>query len=316
MTGSSGSARAARRLSLVYLACMAVGLQAAWSETPGSAYYTVQVMVISERNRANAFALRDRLREKGFEAYVLSPRGADGRVTHKIRIGRFPRRGEALRLAERLKQTEGLKPLVLKSWLSLVEEKAPARPEAARDKRIPAASPSPKESPPGILALAAEPPPGPKPAEKPPSEPPSMVRAPWPRSTTRIYVYRDSRGALHVTNRMDTIPPKERAKIEKITVYPALYLSPGSRPGRLLLQMAGKTEEVVLDGVEPLETASEADFQAFFEAHLAGRPLRVEYDPRRSTAKGVIYGGVTYRDGRRVNEEVVRAGLGKMGTPD
>ncbi len=317
MTRSTGTTHWTRRLSLLCLGCVAFGLQTVRSEQLGPAYYTVQVMALSESNRANALALRDGLRAKGFQAYVVLPRGADGKGIYKVRIGRFAGREEALRLAERLKREEGFRPLVLKSWLVPAQDPSPGKPESPSAAFTPTPSSTPQKAAAEVEPLDVEPPSISERSEQPSSEAGGRAWVPWPRSATRIYVYRDPQGALHVTNLIDRIPPEQRPLIEKITVYPALYLSPGRRPGRLLLQMAGKTQEVVLAGIVPSKTASDAGFKAFFEANLAGRALRVEYDPRRTTAEGLIYGWVTYRNGTSVNHEVVRCGLGekKGGAP-
>jgi cell division septation protein DedD len=53
-----------------------------------------------------------RLREAGFEAYVASIGGDDGRTTYRVRVGSFATREEAQRMVERLKSERGLSPFV------------------------------------------------------------------------------------------------------------------------------------------------------------------------------------------------------------
>jgi DedD protein len=72
--------------------------------------WTVQVS--SFRNRALAEELRTRLGARGFDAYVVSISAEEGRVRHRVRVGTFPTRGEAERLAQDLRNERNFNPFV------------------------------------------------------------------------------------------------------------------------------------------------------------------------------------------------------------
>ena len=72
--------------------------------------YTVQV--VAYRARPAADEMERKLREAGFDAYVATISGDDGRTTYRVRVGSFATRGEAQRMAERLKSERGLSPYV------------------------------------------------------------------------------------------------------------------------------------------------------------------------------------------------------------
>ncbi len=68
--------------------------------------YTVQV--VAYRARPTAEEMERKLKGAGFDAYVTSVSGADGRTTYRVRVGGFATRGEAERMAERLRHERGL----------------------------------------------------------------------------------------------------------------------------------------------------------------------------------------------------------------
>jgi cell division protein FtsN len=72
--------------------------------------WTVQVS--SFRSRALAEDLRGRLAAKGFDAYLVSMTSEEGRVRHRVRVGAFPTRAEAERIAVELKGERSLNPFV------------------------------------------------------------------------------------------------------------------------------------------------------------------------------------------------------------
>ncbi|MBI2554835.1 MAG: SPOR domain-containing protein [Candidatus Rokubacteria bacterium] len=72
--------------------------------------YTVQVSAY--RARPAAEEMERKLREAGFEAYVATINGDDGRTAYRVRVGSFATRGEAQRMAERLRSERGLSPFV------------------------------------------------------------------------------------------------------------------------------------------------------------------------------------------------------------
>jgi cell division septation protein DedD len=64
------------------------------------------VQVASTRDLASARLLVDRLRQKGYEASIDTAHGADGRPQYKVRIGSYPDRAPAEKLAERVRAEE------------------------------------------------------------------------------------------------------------------------------------------------------------------------------------------------------------------
>ena len=80
------------------------------SPAPPERDYTVQV--VAYRARPAAEEMERKLREAGFDAYVATISGDDGRTTYRVRVGSFAARGEAQRMAERLRSERGLSPYV------------------------------------------------------------------------------------------------------------------------------------------------------------------------------------------------------------
>lgn len=72
--------------------------------------WTVQVS--SFRSRALAEELRARLVVRGFDAYLLSAATEEGRVRYRVRVGAFPTRTEAERVAAELRAERTLSPFV------------------------------------------------------------------------------------------------------------------------------------------------------------------------------------------------------------
>jgi cell division septation protein DedD len=72
--------------------------------------WTVQVSAF--RSRALAEELRARLAARGFDAYVFPSITEDGRPRYRVRIGTYPARSDAERVAAELRSERGLNPLV------------------------------------------------------------------------------------------------------------------------------------------------------------------------------------------------------------
>ncbi len=66
----------------------------------------------SFRGRSLAEELRGRLAAKGFDAYLVSVTTEDGRVRHRVRVGRFATRSEAERVAGELRAERDVNPFV------------------------------------------------------------------------------------------------------------------------------------------------------------------------------------------------------------
>ena len=72
--------------------------------------WTVQASAF--RSRALAEELRARLAARGFDAYVFPSITEDGRPRYRVRIGTYPARSDAERVATELRSERGLNPLV------------------------------------------------------------------------------------------------------------------------------------------------------------------------------------------------------------
>jgi cell division protein FtsN len=72
--------------------------------------WTVQVSAF--RSRALAEELRARLAARGFDAYIFPSITEDGRPRYRVRVGTYPARSEAERVAAELRSERGLNPLV------------------------------------------------------------------------------------------------------------------------------------------------------------------------------------------------------------
>jgi cell division septation protein DedD len=72
--------------------------------------WTVQVNAF--RSRLLAEDLRQRLAARGFDAYVFPSLTEDGRPRYRVRVGAYPSRGDAERIAAELRSERGLNPLV------------------------------------------------------------------------------------------------------------------------------------------------------------------------------------------------------------
>jgi cell division septation protein DedD len=70
------------------------------------------VQVSAFRSRALAEELRARLAARGFDAYVFPSITEDGRPRYRVRIGTYPARSDAERVAAELRSERGLNPLV------------------------------------------------------------------------------------------------------------------------------------------------------------------------------------------------------------
>jgi rare lipoprotein A len=76
---------------------------------PMTSGYAVQLVAVRERNEADAIAKR--LVSKGYQAYVLVPQPGKPPV-YRVQVGRFTTRGDADKIATRLRKEEQFKPWV------------------------------------------------------------------------------------------------------------------------------------------------------------------------------------------------------------
>ena len=78
----------------------------------GEEHYRVQVA--STRELASARTLVDRLRKKGYEANIDTASGPNGKTQYKVRIGNYPDRAPAERVAERVRAEEKVSAWIVK----------------------------------------------------------------------------------------------------------------------------------------------------------------------------------------------------------
>ena len=77
---------------------------------PSAEGFTVQVAALSERPEAEAMV--QRLNGKGYEAYILDPAPNAPTTMFRVRVGRYPDRGEAEQILRRLEREEQFKPWI------------------------------------------------------------------------------------------------------------------------------------------------------------------------------------------------------------
>jgi cell division septation protein DedD len=77
---------------------------------PAGTALTIQVGAF--RDRASADSVMNRLKGKGYAAYVSSPDAADG--LFNVRVGRFAARPEAERIMARLRDEEKFNPFIVR----------------------------------------------------------------------------------------------------------------------------------------------------------------------------------------------------------
>ena len=84
-------------------------IAAAPAAAPAGGFFTIQVGAY--RDEASAIELRNGLNAKGFHAYVVTPDGAEG--LHVVRVGRYPRREDAERARDILRDKEKFTPFIV-----------------------------------------------------------------------------------------------------------------------------------------------------------------------------------------------------------
>ena len=75
-----------------------------------SSTYTIQV--VAYRASPAAEEMERKLKDAGFDAYVATISGDDGRATYRVRVGSFSTRAQAEQMAERLRSERGLSTFV------------------------------------------------------------------------------------------------------------------------------------------------------------------------------------------------------------
>ena len=73
--------------------------------------YSVQVGVYE--NEKNAVLFVDKLKEKGYEGFVIKELRADNKFVHKVLVGKFKNKNKALNLSRVIRQKEGIQSFVI-----------------------------------------------------------------------------------------------------------------------------------------------------------------------------------------------------------
>jgi len=73
--------------------------------------YSVQVSVYE--NEKNAVLFVDKLKKKGYEVFVIKDLRADNRSVHRVLVGKFKNKNEALNLSRVIRQKEGIQSFVI-----------------------------------------------------------------------------------------------------------------------------------------------------------------------------------------------------------
>ena len=72
----------------------------------------MQIAALRERSEAEGIVRR--LAGKGYSAYLMPPSSGAAAGVFRVRVGKFPTRGEAERVAGRLQKEEQFKPWIIR----------------------------------------------------------------------------------------------------------------------------------------------------------------------------------------------------------
>jgi hypothetical protein len=139
-----------------------------------------------------------------------------------------------------------------------------------------------------------------------PADGPAAVDA--PERMTKIYAYRETSGALNLTNRYEDIPEALRKNVEYISVFPVRIKEPAKNGNRLVLEVEGQKTDIILAGFTMPKHSEPA--LAYIDA-LKTKPLRLKYNPWKTTKDGAIAGRLFMKEGSYINLDMVRKGLGE-----
>jgi cell division septation protein DedD len=82
------------------------------SDAPAASGGTFAIQVGAYKDKASAESVVNRLKEKGFAAFVVSPEGTDGGL-FDVRVGSYASRVDAEKAEKRLKDEEKFKPFIV-----------------------------------------------------------------------------------------------------------------------------------------------------------------------------------------------------------
>jgi hypothetical protein len=296
-------------------------------------FFTFQVESIAHQDPA--YVLEENLMAKGYPAYVEEVSDNAGKITYRVRIGKYQTREDAEKAARTFYEKEKKSYWITATQLDPAEssttsisaptgeriaepaqkELSSASSERKEQREFPAVEkPSAQEkslqlknSP---LAAAAEQK-TPDAAVAAPAPSAAQPNSGWPPFVTRIYTYYDPQGYLRITNSAEKIPGESQQKIESISIFPVKYLSFNQKKKVLVLDIAGKQQEMQLSGVDLDASAASKNAAAYFEKALKDVPLRLKYAPvndgdaKKKTTQGTVF----FKQGASLNIELVRQGI-------
>jgi len=296
-------------------------------------FFTFQVETIA--NKDLAYVLEENLMDKGYPAYIEEVSDNTGKITYRVRVGKYQAREDAKKAARTFYEKEKKPYWITTTQLDPAESSAtsitapggersadPSQKELSstrserKEQRQPAAVETASEK---EKSLQLKSPPLPAAAEQKAPDTAVAASAPasaqpysgWPPVVTRIYTYYDPQGYLRITNSAEKIPGELQQKIESISIFPVKYLSFNQKKKVLVLDIAGKQEEMQLSGVDLDASAVVKNAAAYFEKALKEVPLRLKYAPVNDgdAKKKITQGTIFFKQGASLNIELVRQGI-------
>ena len=322
----------------------------AMQQPDDSLWFTLQTN--TEPDKRSAERRINRWREKGYEAYCVEAPMQNGKTLFKIRIGKYGSQKEASLAAEQFNTHERRgcmvvkitpagdiesdtaagksKPVPIEQAQDEPDEIEPTVPpqKVKRSAQTTVAPDGEAQMPTAEMPSEPEPlQPTAKPSQKAadrevreqpdsadndsqlaqPVDAPAAVDA--PERMTKIYAYRETSGALNLTNRYEDIPEAVRKNVEYISLFPVRIKEFAKNGHRLTLEVEGKQTDIILAGLTMPKQSEPA--RGYLEA-LKTKPLRLKYNPWRTTKDGAIAGRLFLKEGSYINLDMVRKGLGEF----
>jgi cell division septation protein DedD len=274
-------------------------------------YFTFEVEAAANRDAAHA--LEENLMDKGYPAYVEELFENTGKITYRVCVGKYQTSKDAEKAAQAFYEQENVPYLIRATQLAHVESLAAAI-------TTPSAERSPQSPQNELSSVRSEKNKSREPAaERKVPDTPIVAFVPtaaesnnaWPDVVSRIYSYYDPQGFLRITNSAEEILGESQEKIESISIFPVKYLSFNQKNKVLVLDVAGKQEELQLSGVDLDTSAAVKNAAAYFEKNLKDVPLRLKYAPvlNDEVKKKTIRGDLFFKQGTPINIELVRQGI-------
>lgn len=297
--------------------------------------FTFQVDAVG--NKEHAYALEESLMDKGYPAYIEEVSDNLGKTTYQVRIGKYQTREEAENAARAFYKREKKPYWITTAELDTAESVSPSSsvtPDAERSSKLlqrqsveEVSTPPERAGKPAMTAAENTLPDStslkttaaPTPEEQKPQgaasttifKAPAQSDSNWPPTVTRIYTYFDAQGYLRVTNNEQKIPVELQNRIESVSIFPVKYLSFNQKKKLLLVDIAGRQEELQLAGVDLDTAAALAGTAAYCETALKNVPLRLKFTPEQpgTDKKKIVRGNLFFKQGVSVNIELLRKGI-------